>query len=140
MVKCPSCVKEPLVVLELDGIEIDYCLECKGIWLDADEIELLLGGKELLLGGKESAAAVLTIGSPASAPPKEKPRKCPICDRRMGKEVTSDDKPVVFDRCAAGDGLWFDGGELAQVMSQSEGLRDAPAVSSFLMDIFRAKP
>ena len=131
--KCPACVKEPLVVLELDGVEIDYCLECRGIWLDAGEIELLLGGEE-------AAAAVLTIGSPATAPLKEKPRKCPICDRRMGKEVTSDETPVVFDRCAAGDGLWFDGGELAQVVSHAERLQDAPAVSSFLIDMFKAKP
>ncbi len=29
-------------MLELDQIEIDHCLSCGGIWLDAGEIELLL--------------------------------------------------------------------------------------------------
>jgi len=30
---CPAC-KEPLVVFELDGVEIDRCLRCGGTWLD----------------------------------------------------------------------------------------------------------
>ena len=31
-----------MLVLELQQIEIDYCQECEGIWLDAGELELLL--------------------------------------------------------------------------------------------------
>jgi len=30
---CPVC-KKPMLVLELQQIEIDYCQECGGIWLD----------------------------------------------------------------------------------------------------------
>ena len=43
---CPVCKNEPMVVLELRGVEIDYCLKCKGIWLDKGELELLLEGFE----------------------------------------------------------------------------------------------
>ena len=42
---CPVC-KNPMVVLELDQIEIDHCLNCGGIWLDAGELELLLETEE----------------------------------------------------------------------------------------------
>ena len=42
---CPVC-KNPMVVLELDQIEIDHCLHCGGIWLDAGELELLLETEE----------------------------------------------------------------------------------------------
>ncbi len=38
---CPVC-KEPLIVLELEQIEVDYCTRCAGVWLDAGELELLL--------------------------------------------------------------------------------------------------
>lgn len=38
---CPVC-KEPMVVLELDQVEIDHCINCGGIWFDAGELELLL--------------------------------------------------------------------------------------------------
>ena len=39
--RCPAC-SNPLIVLELDEIEIDYCTSCEGIWLDSGEVELLL--------------------------------------------------------------------------------------------------
>ncbi len=39
---CPVC-KEPMIVLELDEVEIDHCISCGGIWLDAGELELLIG-------------------------------------------------------------------------------------------------
>ena len=39
---CPVCKNEPMIVLELNDVEIDYCLSCKGIWLDTGELELLL--------------------------------------------------------------------------------------------------
>ena len=32
-----------MITLELEDVEIDYCTECGGIWLDAGELELLLG-------------------------------------------------------------------------------------------------
>ena len=39
---CPLC-NEPLVAFELDGIEIDRCVDCGGVWLDAGELELIAG-------------------------------------------------------------------------------------------------
>ena len=35
---CSVC-ENPMVVLELDQIEIDHCLHCGGIWLDKGELE-----------------------------------------------------------------------------------------------------
>ena len=37
---CPVCDDE-MLILELDGVEIDCCDECRGIWLDEGELELL---------------------------------------------------------------------------------------------------
>ena len=48
---CPHC-KEPMIILELNEVEIDYCHDCSGIWLDAGELDLLLEnteGKEKML-------------------------------------------------------------------------------------------
>jgi Zn-finger nucleic acid-binding protein len=42
---CPFC-SHPLIILELDQIEIDYCTNCMGIWLDEGELELLLQDSE----------------------------------------------------------------------------------------------
>lgn len=32
--KCPTCANTPLVMAERQGVEIDYCPSCRGIWLD----------------------------------------------------------------------------------------------------------
>ena len=40
---CPVCKESAMVTLELNDVEIDYCMQCEGIWLDAGELEILLG-------------------------------------------------------------------------------------------------
>ena len=38
---CPHC-KQELKPTERQGIEIDYCPNCRGIWLDRGELDKLL--------------------------------------------------------------------------------------------------
>ncbi len=40
--KCPICKDVTLLMSEKKGIEIDYCPECRGIWLDRGELEKLI--------------------------------------------------------------------------------------------------
>jgi Zn-finger nucleic acid-binding protein len=40
--KCPTCKDPSLVLSERQGIEIDYCPECRGIWLDRGELDKIL--------------------------------------------------------------------------------------------------
>ena len=40
--KCPICTSKDLVLSERQGIEIDYCPECRGIWLDQGELEKII--------------------------------------------------------------------------------------------------
>ncbi len=40
--KCPTCTDTPLVMAERQGVEIDYCPACRGIWLDRGELDKLL--------------------------------------------------------------------------------------------------
>jgi len=39
--KCPKC-PETLVMTERQNIEIDYCPSCRGIWLDAGELDKII--------------------------------------------------------------------------------------------------
>ncbi len=39
--KCPNC-NVNLVMSEKKGIEIDYCPECRGIWLDKGELDKII--------------------------------------------------------------------------------------------------
>lgn len=40
--KCPSCPSENLLMTVRDGVEIDYCPICRGIWLDKGELDKLI--------------------------------------------------------------------------------------------------
>lgn len=39
---CPNCTDTLLVMSERQGVEIDYCPRCRGVWLDRGELDKLL--------------------------------------------------------------------------------------------------
>ncbi len=40
--KCPNCKDISLVMADRNGIEIDYCPECRGVWLDRGELDKII--------------------------------------------------------------------------------------------------
>lgn len=40
--KCPVCAGVELKMSERQGIEIDYCPECRGVWLDRGELDKII--------------------------------------------------------------------------------------------------
>lgn len=41
---CPVCDDMRLKEVEIDGITIDICPQCKGVWLDRGELDKLMNG------------------------------------------------------------------------------------------------
>ncbi len=39
--KCPKC-NQTLVMSDRQGVEIDYCPDCRGVWLDRGELDKIL--------------------------------------------------------------------------------------------------
>jgi len=39
--KCPNC-EETLTMTERQGVEIDYCPKCRGVWLDKGELDKII--------------------------------------------------------------------------------------------------
>jgi Zn-finger nucleic acid-binding protein len=117
-----------MITLELADVEVDYCTDCGGIWLDAGELELLLGDAEQ----SEQLLNSFEIDSQCA----EKRRKCPICLKKMQKIVVGTAKPVLLiDKCAKGDGLWFDKGELQDILNRAK-LDKESKIQRLLADIF----
>jgi Zn-finger nucleic acid-binding protein len=117
-----------MVTLELADVEIDHCVACGGIWLDSGELELLMAAPErarqLLDSFHEDTAAV------------EQPRKCPICDKRMAKIVVgSSNPPLRIDQCRRSHGLWFDRGELEDILRRGR-LDGESRILRLLADMF----
>ena len=40
--KCPVCREPDLVMTDRQGIEIDYCPQCRGVWLDRGELDKII--------------------------------------------------------------------------------------------------
>lgn len=55
---CPVC-SVPLNMMERQGVEIDYCSQCRGVWLDRGELDKII---------ERSAVAPGATGSTSSAP------------------------------------------------------------------------
>lgn len=132
MLGCPVCRKVDMAVLELHEIEIDFCFDCGGIWLDAGELELLMGSLE-------KSNEILSSFQEIDKTCKEKKRLCPICKKAMKKvTVKTENGEVLIDECVEKHGIWFDKGELYQIINCSLNETDSP-VLSFLRDIFCSK-
>ena len=124
---CPVC-KNAMITLELQEVEIDYCTDCGGIWLDSGELELLLGEPE--------KAAQLLKSFKIDSRATEKTRKCPICSKKMQKVVVGSSKPILLiDKCRRADGLWFDKGELNDIFERAH-LDQDNKIQKLLTDIF----
>ena len=39
---CPVCESVKLTMSERQGIEIDYCPQCRGVWLDRGELDKII--------------------------------------------------------------------------------------------------
>jgi hypothetical protein len=124
---CPAC-KNAMITLELFDIEIDHCPGCGGIWLDAGELELLIGHSEKARHLLSSFAADTTCA--------EQPRKCPICDKKMPKVIAGISEPkLLIDKCSRGHGLWFDKDELQNILSKAQLDKDNK-ILTILADMF----
>lgn len=60
--KCPICVEEDLVMADRQGIEIDYCPKCRGVWLDRGELDKII--ERSAARRRRSRAAAGIIESP----------------------------------------------------------------------------
>ena len=55
--KCPVCKDTTLLMSERQGVEIDYCPECRGVWLDRGELDKLIAGEERAYAGNQQSTS-----------------------------------------------------------------------------------
>jgi Zn-finger nucleic acid-binding protein len=128
-----------MVAVEYHDIELDYCNSCKGVWFDSGELELLLKSHSL----EEPEAFFDGILNSQEAASSEKKRNCLFCGRKMKKTALGGQPGILIDMCRDKHGLWFDGGEVAQLIRRLAGERPSKRDSkeqiiSFLEEVFGA--
>jgi serine/threonine protein kinase/Zn-finger nucleic acid-binding protein len=101
--RCGKCGGE-FSALFLDGLIVDRCASCRGVWLDYGELDRIIGHateQETMLPGQQFQPAPLDrlVGS------------CPTC--RIGLMAYAvPGVPASLEICPRCLGVWFDAGEL----------------------------
>ena len=68
--KCPQCVDQLLTMAERQGVELDYCPKCRGVWLDRGELDKIIE--------RSAAHSAPPAAAPAAAPmPQPIPQQVP---------------------------------------------------------------
>ena len=125
---CPDC-QELMLVIDIDGVEIDHCVHCHGTWLDDQELEFLfeLDG---IPPGKISEALRKCRGRRGGN------LRCPRCRKKLERIIVGEAPDrVALDRCPRGHGLWFNRGEIEAVLRMS-GDEEGKRVSELLAAIY----
>jgi uncharacterized protein len=136
---CPVCKKDMFVV-EYKQVELDYCHSCKGVWFDAGELDLLLEAAGLK-HVRQTLGDVLRLPEALTS---ERKRRCPICNINMKKVKIGGETGVMIDACIRHDGLWFDGGEVADLIkiisARSTVKKETESeIMGFLKDVFQSQ-
>lgn len=110
---CPKC-KSVMKTISFEGIEVDRCVTCKGIWFDNMEHEDLKKMK-----GSES----IDTGDFATGDEYNKidDIDCPKCNVKMIKLVDPKQSHIWYESCHICSGVFFDAGEFTDFKEETIG-------------------
>jgi len=107
--KCPKCDTESLSEFRVEGVPVDRCSSCSGIWFDARELSQLLAED-----GKQVAS--LRRGSVRDEDGSRKGH-CPRDASDLLRVYSAIDRSVILDACPECHGIWLDGGEFNKLFA-----------------------
>jgi PAT family beta-lactamase induction signal transducer AmpG len=102
--RCPKC-RADMEQVDVEGIEVDRCTICNGIWFDAGEMDLLKN---------KQAAAAIDIGDAKTGKQSNAidSYQCPRCSGAMIKVVDPRQNHIWYETCSSCHGSYLDAGEL----------------------------
>ncbi len=99
---CPKCQKESLKWVDEDGVELDYCPKCGGIWFDENELDAVLGKhKKVSFNKVKNDSTAMTTDYQTAM--------CPVCQVVMKKVPEKNSAGIMLDQCPQCNGIWLDG-------------------------------
>lgn len=119
-VRCPETLLETLRLPVGEGMLVERCPTCLGLFFDVGELEILLD--KVVDAGQEVEQERLTeiVEQRAQAHQEIDPIgsgyvRCPVCRKFMNRKQYAIRSGVIVDWCKA-HGLWLDAGELYTLM------------------------
>jgi len=98
---CPKCDGTLHEIDSDEGVVLDFCQSCKGLWFDSGETSIYF---EMATDLPDIEAA--SDGARATG------FKCPKCRGDLEEIRFLPDEPLLLDRCRNCGGIWFDAGEV----------------------------
>lgn len=114
---CPRC-HLMLRRTDYEGVEVDMCDNCWGIWLDEGEMEAVIDSREMTFSDAERKQF---LNARSSLPPMgpSDPIDCPSCGKPMDVLTSDVGLNITIDRCIY-HGIWLDSGEIKAVQAVAE--------------------
>ena len=94
----------------VEDVEIDYCPDCRGLWLDKDEIRMLAEKSDTAL---DELRHLVQEGAPPGPAKSSVERPCPSCGEKLSLAVFGS---IYMEHCPLCEGLYLDRGELDKAM------------------------
>jgi len=131
--ECPRC-KLTLIRDRYEGVEVDLCQGCWGVWLDTGELETVLESRQFQFSPDEQR--VIQEGRAQRMEAPSRPVACPKCSARMERIYLDPKIYLVIDRCPR-HGIWLDTGEIKLLQAMAEA---SQAVSRLLVQKIKGLP
>jgi Zn-finger nucleic acid-binding protein len=125
---CPRC-NVPMTTRKIGNVEVDECLECKGIWFDRDELRQAKDAIDRDLSWMDFD--IWKHKDQFHIAPK--PTKCPRCAIPMAA-VNYGDTGVEICVCSNCRGTWLDGGEFDKIVACLHEELDSKTTSDYVRD------
>ena len=111
---CPNC-KIELHPKRIQGIEIEECGKCEGIWFEDDELKQMKDKIDSDLNWMDFDI----LKHPEKCKPTAKRTNCPSCKKSMDV-LDYDETKVEIDYCAFCKGIWLEKNELEKIIEALE--------------------
>lgn len=103
---CPEC-RHSFVLINVNGVELDTCLECGSFWFDAGEFGSLTAHEEFISQSSMVGPSKL---------------RCPVCGGSMDQRALASSPRLLIDACPSGHGVYINGSILRSCLSDSTKL------------------
>lgn len=116
-----------------EGVTIDVCTHCAGVWLDAGELDSIEETQASDFRGVPTTALDSVRASEGMAKARsETPRNCVKCNAGLDQREYAFASQVMIDQCPNGHGMWLDKDELARLEMFFEDQEDLDKILTSL--------
>ena len=100
---CPKCIS-PMVKLHFAGVEVDRCMDCRGLFFDEfdrERLRKMRGAETIDTSDRKTGREFNKVDC----------IDCPRCGSRMIRMVDLEQHHIWFEHCTVCGGSFFDAGE-----------------------------